>query len=150
SAEDVQLYYQMGLLGRRDLPLAPDGRVGLEMALLRMLAFRPQGVPQGAPPASGNRTPGASGSAKKFEPARTAAAAPVREPVASVAHAAPAAVSGSSNVTSLRNAAASAPARIAEPTPARAILQAVPSRPAPEPVEAVAVTQPVATPTVAI
>jgi DNA polymerase-3 subunit gamma/tau len=39
--EDVQLYYQIGLLGRRDLPLAPDPRSGLEMVLLRMLAFRP-------------------------------------------------------------------------------------------------------------
>ena len=39
--EDVQFYYQMGLIGRRDLPLAPDPRSGFEMVLLRMLAFRP-------------------------------------------------------------------------------------------------------------
>jgi DNA polymerase-3 subunit gamma/tau len=39
--EDVQLYYQIGLLGRRDLALAPDARGGFEMVLLRMLAFRP-------------------------------------------------------------------------------------------------------------
>lgn len=39
--EDVQFYYQMGLIGRRDLPLAPDPRGGFEMVLLRMLAFRP-------------------------------------------------------------------------------------------------------------
>jgi DNA polymerase-3 subunit gamma/tau len=39
--EDVQLYYQIGLIGRRDLQLAPDLRGGLEMVLLRMLAFRP-------------------------------------------------------------------------------------------------------------
>src|SRR3989338_3157271 len=42
-AEDVQFYYQMGLIGRRDLPLAPDPRGGFEMVLLRMLAFRPAG-----------------------------------------------------------------------------------------------------------
>ncbi|WP_313225076.1 DNA polymerase III subunit gamma/tau [Stutzerimonas nitrititolerans] len=42
-AEDVQFYYQMGLIGRRDLPLAPDPRSGFEMVLLRMLAFRPAG-----------------------------------------------------------------------------------------------------------
>ncbi|MCO1333624.1 DNA polymerase III subunit gamma/tau [Microbulbifer sp. OS29] len=42
--ENVQLYYQMALHARRDLPLAPDQRSGFEMALLRMLAFRPQGV----------------------------------------------------------------------------------------------------------
>jgi len=41
SPEDVQLFYQIGLIGRRDLPLAPDTRTGLEMTLLRMLAFRP-------------------------------------------------------------------------------------------------------------
>ncbi|HZX69647.1 MAG TPA: DNA polymerase III subunit gamma/tau [Rhodanobacter sp.] len=39
--EDVQLYYQIATSGRRDLLLAPDARTGFEMALLRMLAFRP-------------------------------------------------------------------------------------------------------------
>ncbi|WP_462382943.1 DNA polymerase III subunit gamma/tau [Pseudomonas sp. Marseille-QA0892] len=47
-AEDVQFYYQMGLIGRRDLPLAPDPRSGFEMVALRMLAFRPAGA-DGAP-----------------------------------------------------------------------------------------------------
>jgi DNA polymerase-3 subunit gamma/tau len=41
SREDVQLYYQIGLLGQRDLPLAPEPRGGFEMTLLRMLAFKP-------------------------------------------------------------------------------------------------------------
>ncbi|AOU99588.1 DNA polymerase III, subunit gamma and tau [Acidihalobacter yilgarnensis] len=41
SPEDVQLYYQIALIGRRDLPLAADPRSGIEMVLLRMLAFRP-------------------------------------------------------------------------------------------------------------
>ncbi len=41
TPEDVQLYYQIGLIGRRELTLAPDPRSGLEMVLLRMLAFRP-------------------------------------------------------------------------------------------------------------
>jgi DNA polymerase-3 subunit gamma/tau len=44
ASEDVQLFYQTALLGRRDLPLSPDARSGLEMTLLRMLAFKPQGV----------------------------------------------------------------------------------------------------------
>jgi len=39
--EVVQLWYQMALNGRRDLPLAPSPRAGFEMAVLRMLAFRP-------------------------------------------------------------------------------------------------------------
>ncbi|UCC55677.1 MAG: DNA polymerase III subunit gamma/tau [Gammaproteobacteria bacterium] len=41
APEDVQLYYQIGLLGRRDLSMAPDARGGFEMVMLRMLAFRP-------------------------------------------------------------------------------------------------------------
>jgi len=41
SPEDAQLYYQIAITGRRDLGLAPDPRTGLEMTLLRMLAFRP-------------------------------------------------------------------------------------------------------------
>jgi DNA polymerase-3 subunit gamma/tau len=43
SPEDVQLFYQIGLVGQRDLPLAPDPASGFEMVLLRMLAFRPEG-----------------------------------------------------------------------------------------------------------
>ncbi|WP_065649919.1 DNA polymerase III subunit gamma/tau [Pantoea eucrina] len=39
---DVQLYYQTLLMGRKDLPLAPDRRLGVEMTLLRALAFHPQ------------------------------------------------------------------------------------------------------------
>jgi DNA polymerase-3 subunit gamma/tau len=42
SPEDAQLYYQIAITGRRDLGLAPDPRTGLEMTLLRMLAFRPE------------------------------------------------------------------------------------------------------------
>ncbi|MCS5594906.1 MAG: DNA polymerase III subunit gamma/tau [Porticoccaceae bacterium] len=41
SREDVQLFYQICLLGRKDLNLAPDQRSGFEMAMLRALAFRP-------------------------------------------------------------------------------------------------------------
>lgn len=40
-AEVVQLWYQMALTGQRDLPLAPSTRIGFEMVVLRMLAFRP-------------------------------------------------------------------------------------------------------------
>ncbi|WP_101757110.1 DNA polymerase III subunit gamma/tau [Oceanicoccus sp. KOV_DT_Chl] len=46
AAEDVQLFYQLGINGRRDLPLAPDPRSGFEMVLLRMLAFKPAGIPE--------------------------------------------------------------------------------------------------------
>ncbi len=51
TGEDVQLYYQVALQARRDFPFAPDPRSALEMALLRMLTFRPEGVlsPPSAP-----------------------------------------------------------------------------------------------------
>ncbi len=42
---DVQLYYQLALVGRRDLPLVPQMADGFEMILLRMLAFRPLSAP---------------------------------------------------------------------------------------------------------
>jgi DNA polymerase-3 subunit gamma/tau len=41
SPEEVQLYYQIALLGQRDLPYAPTAQMGFEMVLLRMLAFQP-------------------------------------------------------------------------------------------------------------
>ncbi len=43
APEDIQLFYQIALLGQGDLTLAPDPRMGLEMVLLRALAFRPAG-----------------------------------------------------------------------------------------------------------
>jgi DNA polymerase-3 subunit gamma/tau len=42
TAEDVQLFYQIALQGRNDLPLAPDEYAGFTMTLLRMLAFTPE------------------------------------------------------------------------------------------------------------
>ncbi|HDM8238104.1 DNA polymerase III subunit gamma/tau [Vibrio campbellii] len=41
TPQDVQLYYQIALKGREDLTLSPNGRVGMEMIVLRMMAFRP-------------------------------------------------------------------------------------------------------------
>jgi DNA polymerase-3 subunit gamma/tau len=56
SPEDVQLYYQIALGGRRDLAMAPEPRTGFEMSLLRMLAFRPESATApdvgAAPPAA--------------------------------------------------------------------------------------------------
>lgn len=39
---DIQLFYEITALGRRDLPLAPSAKLGFEMVLLRLLAFQPQ------------------------------------------------------------------------------------------------------------
>ncbi len=54
TPETVQLYYQIALHMRRDLPLAPDPRGGLEMGLLRMLAFHPATTPLVTPPSAPN------------------------------------------------------------------------------------------------
>ena len=42
TPQQCQLFYQIGLIGRRDLSLAPDPQSGFEMVLLRMLAFQPE------------------------------------------------------------------------------------------------------------
>ncbi|HUY83469.1 MAG TPA: DNA polymerase III subunit gamma/tau, partial [Steroidobacteraceae bacterium] len=64
APEDAQLFYQIALIGRRDLNLAPDPRIGFEMTLLRMLAFRPdQGVTGGAKTAAATSTRPAAASA---------------------------------------------------------------------------------------
>jgi DNA polymerase-3 subunit gamma/tau len=84
SAEDVQLYYQIGLLGRRDMSLSPDLRGGFEMLMLRMLAFRPVEAGESAPASQAEKktsrpvTPVAATSAEKLEqPAAKVTAIPV-------------------------------------------------------------------------
>jgi DNA polymerase-3 subunit gamma/tau len=59
SAEDVQLYYQIALHGRRDLPIGREPRMGFEMTLLRMLAFRP-GAETATEPSRPARAPAAA------------------------------------------------------------------------------------------
>ena len=77
TAEDIQLYYQIGIQGRGDMVHAPDLRSALEMTLLRMLAFRPQGVPK--PPRTPlplRAEPTNSGSAQTNAPAQASAPLP--------------------------------------------------------------------------
>lgn len=52
SPEEIQLYYEIALRARRDLALLPEPRYGLEMALLRMHAFKPAGTVSPPPAAS--------------------------------------------------------------------------------------------------
>lgn len=84
--EDVQLYYQIGMLGRKDLYLAPDLKSGFEMILIRMLAFRPEEAGEtGAGPAAGQATEtGAAQPAAAPAPGRNRAVA-ARRPVATAA-----------------------------------------------------------------
>ncbi|HYX73718.1 MAG TPA: DNA polymerase III subunit gamma/tau [Steroidobacteraceae bacterium] len=69
SPEDVQLFYQTAIIGRRDLPLAPAPASGFAMTLLRMIAFRPAGAAEDQRPARAipqdpsRARPGAPGSA---------------------------------------------------------------------------------------
>lgn len=53
--EDLQLFYQIALIGKRDLPLSPDPRTGFEMILLRLLAFRPAEAADRPPAAAPER-----------------------------------------------------------------------------------------------
>lgn len=66
SLDESQLCYQFAINGRRDLPVAPDPRIALEMTLLRMIAFKPVEAPEaaGAPPGGTGEAP----PAKKPEP----------------------------------------------------------------------------------
>jgi DNA polymerase-3 subunit gamma/tau len=104
DAETVQLYYQIALNGRRDLPYAPDEFSGFCMTLLRMLAFASgSGAPRPVSPAR-------LGPAR--EPAPQAAApraAPSMPPAAAVPTAVPAAVKRV-EATPVEPVAASAPA----------------------------------------
>jgi DNA polymerase-3 subunit gamma/tau len=73
GTEEVQLFYQIAVIGRRDLPMAPTPRVGFEMTLLRMLAFKPE-TGEGRE-AKGE---GTSKAAVRQQPAPVRADAPVR------------------------------------------------------------------------
>jgi DNA polymerase-3 subunit gamma/tau len=94
SPEDVQLYYQIALGGRRDLNLAPEPRVGFEMTLLRMLAFRPEstGGETVAPPTATPRAAGVANRAPVAGAPRIAVGAPASASV-TVPSAAPLAAS---------------------------------------------------------
>ena len=74
DAETAQLYYQIALNGRRDLPYAPDEFSGFCMTLLRMLAFAP---------GSGNSAPAERPAPRRAAPAPRSEPAPRAAPVAS-------------------------------------------------------------------
>ena len=95
SPEDVQLYYEIGLRGRRDLALAPDPRLGLEMAVLRMLAFSLD-AGAAASPSAAPVAPSAARAAPAA--AREAAPAAAREPATEPAASAPVAASSADDV----------------------------------------------------
>jgi DNA polymerase-3 subunit gamma/tau len=78
SGEDVQLYYQTVILGRRDLAFAPDPRTGFEMTLVRMLAFRPAGgAGASAGSANASRAPAAGAVPTSAPIVRPSSAGPI-------------------------------------------------------------------------
>ncbi|SOU02868.1 DNA polymerase III subunits gamma and tau [Xanthomonas arboricola pv. fragariae] len=108
--EVVQLWYQMALNGRRDLYLAPSPRAGFEMAVLRMLAFRPAAaVPAGG--SDDGRGASAGGHARS-----TATGVQAAAPVAAAPAPAPAAVAKPADL----EAAPAAVAVVAAPAPVAA------------------------------
>ena len=128
GAEDIQLYYQIALHGRRDLALAPDEHAGFSMTMLRMLAFHPLHA--------GDNT------VKPLPSARPQGSAPVAQPTAasSVAPGGPSPVKallaqmGGKSERSVP-AADKAPAAEPDPEPARpapvAVASAAPVSPPP-------------------
>jgi DNA polymerase-3 subunit gamma/tau len=89
--EDVQLYYQTAIIGRRDLHLAPDPRAGFEMTLLRMLGFRYAGSGLATAPAAAAVPGGAAAARSAAGRARGADAAPAAPAAPAAAASEPAA-----------------------------------------------------------
>ncbi len=118
DAEDVQLYYQIALHGRRDLALAPDEHAGFSMTMLRMLAFHPaQGGAEMAPRAVAHNRPaqGAPQPAASLAPT-TASVSPARALLANI---------GGKPVATPSAAAEPLPAAETEPEPAPVAAPAV-------------------------
>ncbi|MDX5628121.1 MULTISPECIES: DNA polymerase III subunit gamma/tau [unclassified Brenneria] len=76
---DVQLYYQTLLIGRKELSYAPDRRMGVEMTLLRALAFHPKQVIAAPAPILPQSAPAAISSSKSAPPLTTAPPQAMRE-----------------------------------------------------------------------
>ncbi|MDA0147136.1 DNA polymerase III subunit gamma/tau [Vibrio sp. LaRot3] len=104
--QDVQLYYQIALKGRQDLPLAPSERVGLEMVVLRMMAFRP------ATTASANII-----STEVSAPQQVASPVTTPEPVAKPAQPTPAKQEVMANASSTPQRAPAAPVSVPPSAP---------------------------------
>jgi DNA polymerase-3 subunit gamma/tau len=81
----LQVFYQIAVVGRRDLALAPDEYAGFTMTVLRMLSFvAPQGRPQAAQAPTPSRAPVSSPAPRAMAPARPAAAPAIAPPAPAV------------------------------------------------------------------
>jgi DNA polymerase-3 subunit gamma/tau len=98
TPETVQLYYQIVLMGQRDLHLAPDPQCGFEMTMLRLLAFEPL-PPDGAarqPDVATQHTPAAASSETRTQ-AKPRSETPSNRGPVSAARAEVAKVEGAAN-----------------------------------------------------
>ncbi|MGD9423923.1 DNA polymerase III subunit gamma/tau [Pantoea sp. NSTU24] len=114
---DLQLYYQTLLMGRKDLPIAPDRRMGVEMTLLRALAFHPKAAV--AEPIA--------------RPALTQQMSPVAPGAAAETAASPAASAPAARAATPSSPGASPAARQPAPQPAPRQVAAQPQMAAPDP-----------------
>jgi len=105
AADECQLYYQIALIGRRDLQYAPDMEAAFEMILLRLLAFRPASPP-----------------ARRAEGAAEVTAASAGQPAASAV---------SSSATAPRAAATASPEPVSQAIAAPAPRAVPPATPPP-------------------
>jgi DNA polymerase-3 subunit gamma/tau len=89
SPEDLQLLYQIAIMARRDLDFAPDARGGFEMALLRMLSFRPEAPGAAIPSAPATSSSGSRPAAQSSRATASSAAAAVSSAPAAMPAAVP-------------------------------------------------------------
>ena len=148
-ADQVQLWYEIAIQGRSTLPLAPDPGLGLEMTLLRMLAFRPESplnqttrrdkadaprIPATEGPAPRMRRPAPMEEPKARAPASAPAEPPPAVPVESSAPPVPPPAPVQSSAPPVPVPAPVESSAPAAPTPAP-LESSAPSVPPPEPVE---------------
>jgi DNA polymerase-3 subunit gamma/tau len=119
APQDVQLYYQIAIHGRKDLALAPDEHAGFSMTLLRMLAFHPLHAQADSVVAPRSHTAPA-GNRPAQAPAAAPAAVAVAEPVTDGSAAARALLAGLTNRKPASRPAEQqvSPAADADPEPA--------------------------------
>lgn len=132
APQDVQLYYQIAIHGRKDLALAPDEHAGFNMTLLRMLAFHPARAPaESAAPARAAAPQPASRPAAAAASVTASASVPVARGVSPAARALQAAGLGSPAKPAPRQEPSEPAAPAVEPEP----------EPAPQPVAAAPAAQ---------
>ena len=143
DGELLQLLYQIALIGKRDLGLAPDSRSGFEMVLLRMIAFRPQ-APVARPAASGKPKPEPKPEPKPkpdAQPTRPAAATNPRRSAAPEPQTPPASGKPKPEPKPTRPAVTTNPRRSAAPEPQTPLASGKP-KPEPKPTRPAATTNP--------